>query len=86
MNLCAASRRFIQIDTFGGCASSDESAMNYNLGRAWLVLGQALAVSARGDEARRAFDTARRHLEATVGPDHAEARETRAALAALDGR
>ena len=67
-------------------ASSDESAMNYNLGRAWLVLGQALAVSARGDEARRALDTARRHLEATVGPDHAEARETRAALAALDGR
>ena len=35
---------------------------------------------------KRALDTARRHLEATVGADHAEARETRAALAALDGR
>jgi eukaryotic-like serine/threonine-protein kinase len=67
-------------------ASSDENAMNYNLGRAWLVFGRALAASTRADDARRALDTARRHLEATVGADHAEARETRAALAALDRR
>ena len=67
-------------------ASSDETAMNFNLGRAWLVLGRALAAASRPDDARRALDDARRHLEATVGAGHPETVETRAALAALAAR
>lgn len=67
-------------------ASSDETAMNYNLGRAWLVLGRALAASGRPGDARPALEAALGHLEATVGGDHPETRDAKVALAALPRR
>ncbi len=60
-------------------ASSDDTAMNYNLGRAWLVFGEALAAAGRSDDAGRAFASAQAHLEATVGAEHPETRAARAA-------
>lgn len=57
--------------------------MNGNLGRASLVLGQALAGTGRRDEARRVLETARMHLEATVGAHHPETRAAVVALTAL---
>ncbi len=67
-------------------SSIDDTVMNYNLGRACLVLGRALAAADRPGEARPALEIARRHLEATVGAGHPDTRQADTALAALAGR
>jgi tetratricopeptide (TPR) repeat protein len=47
------------------------------LGRAYLLLGQALAAQGHAPEAAAAFDTAAAHLTATVGADHPHTRLAR---------
>ncbi len=54
------------------------------LGRTYFTLGKALADAGRTDEARNAAAVAARHLEATLGSDHSEARAAQALLASLN--
>ncbi|MGH7868824.1 MAG: hypothetical protein ACREP9_14625, partial [Candidatus Dormibacteraceae bacterium] len=50
--------------------------LSCNLGRAYLALGRAFEAQGKHEDARRAFQSAVKHLEDTLGPDD---RDTRAA-------
>ena len=55
------------------------------LGHAFLALGRALQAEGKTEEARAAFHSAAKHLQDTLGPEHADARAARD-LAASNSR
>ena len=57
--------------------SAPPDALSSGQGRAYLALGRALGAQGRHPEARDAFASATRHLEAALGPDHPETRAAR---------
>ena len=56
------------------------------LGRAYLAEGRALAASGRGEEARRALDSALKQLRPTFGPDHPQTKLAERLLATASAR
>jgi eukaryotic-like serine/threonine-protein kinase len=53
-------------------AASQPGTLSSTLGRAYLVLGQALLAQGKRDEAHSALQSAVEHLQSSLGPDHSD--------------
>lgn len=59
---------------------TDPGSHSFHVGRAYLVLGRALAATGRSGDARAALTTAVQHLESTLGDEHPDTRTARQLL------
>jgi tetratricopeptide (TPR) repeat protein len=57
--------------------AAEPRAFSSYLGHAYYSLGLALQAQGKAEEARAAFRSAAEHLQATLGPDHPDARSAR---------
>jgi hypothetical protein len=64
---------------------TDPGSHSFHAGRAFLVLGRALAATGRSGEARAALTSALQHLESTLGEGHPETRTARQLLKGVVG-
>jgi hypothetical protein len=65
-------------------ARAEPGSLSSILGRAQLTMGRVFHAAGRSGDARESLTQAVRHLEFSVGADHADTRQARELLASLE--